>query len=250
MPNTSVPSQPIRALLVVGEEAFAKAAFCTGDFSQPRRLLEQALEQANAEHDLWSAAAATESLGLLFHYENITKRMTGLEVDGADIEAEEMLFQRALVMRRRMSDERGTSLPLFGLGLVAQVLRNDWVTAIVYFRAALQLVEAFGDAIDLYTQSEVYRHVGFYFAVAVMHPDEAVRYLQRSLDLRLRLGDPRRIPSGLEALGEAELAAGNTSRGLELLEQAVEQSRAAGLLPRRIEMCEEILREAKATQHA
>jgi tetratricopeptide (TPR) repeat protein len=241
-----MPSVHIRRLLDAGHEAFAEAAFCTGDFAAARRLLEQALEEARAEQDAMSEAAAVEGLGLLLHYENITKRMTGADITASDIAAEEDLFQSALTIRRGLSDEPGAALPLFGLGLVAQVLRHDWEPAIACFREALALVEAMPDAIDLYTQSEVYRHVGFYYAVEDVRPNEAVRFLQRSLDLRVRLGDPRRIPSGLEALGEAELAAGNTVRGLELLERAVAEARAAGLLPTRIEIAERILEEAKA----
>src|SRR5580704_9370566 len=233
-------------LLAAGEEAFADAAFCTGEFAEPRRLIEMALRQAQGEEHRASEALATERLGMLLHYENITKLMGGLEVSAADIDAEEALFQRGLEMRRELSDGSGAALPLFGLGLVAQVLRRDWATAIPYFREALALVEASGDDVDLYTQSEVHRHVGFSYAVADVQPSKAVRHLQRSLDLRIQLGDPRRIPSGLEALGEAELAAGNTARGFELLERAVGQSQSARLLPQWIAASDQALAQAKA----
>jgi tetratricopeptide (TPR) repeat protein len=209
-------------------------------------LFDDALHLAQAAGDLRSEATALEGLGLLLHYENITRRMSGATISASDVDAEEALFRRALAIRRDMSDEPGAALPLFGLGLVAQVLRHDWDTAIASFREALALVEASGDAIDLYTQSEVHRHIGFYFLVEDVQPEEAVRHLQQSLDLRVRLGDPRRIPSGLAALGEAELAAGNATRGLELLERALVESRAAGLLPQRVDMAERALDEARA----
>lgn len=209
--------------------------------------MEEARERARAEDDKRSEAAATEGLGLLVHYDNITKLLSGGDVGVADVHGEEALFREALAMRRHLSDEPGTALPLFGLGLVEQVLRDDWDAAMGYFLKALQIVERSGDVIDLYTQSEVHRHVGFYFLVEDVRLEEAIRHLQRSLDLRERLGDPRRIPSGLEALGEAELAAGNTGRGVELLERAVAESRAAGLLRHRIEMTERALENAKAS---
>jgi tetratricopeptide (TPR) repeat protein len=237
---------PIQPLLEAGADAFADAAFCTGEFSEPRMLFDDALHLAQAAGDLRSEATALEGLGLLLHYENITRRMSGATISASDVDAEEALFRRALAIRRDMSDEPGAALPLFGLGLVAQVLRHDWDTAIASFREALALVEASGDAIDLYTQSEVHRHIGFYFLVEDVQPEEAVRHLQQSLDLRVRLGDPRRIPSGLAALGEAELAAGNATRGLELLERALVESRAAGLLPQRVDMAERALDEARA----
>jgi tetratricopeptide (TPR) repeat protein len=242
----SIQSQAIRDLLEVGEESFADAAFCTGDFSEARRLIEQALERAQVAQSHSCEAMATERLGLLLHYDNITKLMGGTDVSAADIDAEESLFQRALAMHREMFDVPGAAQPLFGLGLVAQVLRHDWNTAIADFREALTLVEAWPEAIDLYTQSEVHRHVGFYYAVEDVHLEKAVKHLQRSLDLRIELGDPRRIPSGLETLGEIELAAGNTARGLALLQQAVTQSHAAHLHPQRIQRCEQTLKEAKA----
>jgi tetratricopeptide (TPR) repeat protein len=240
------PGRSIEGLLEAGGEAFADAAFCTGDFSEARGLLEQALQQARDTEDVRSQATATERLGLLVHYDNITKLMSGAEVSTPDVDIEEALFRAALAMRRNLSDEPGAALPLFGLGLVEQVLRHDWEVAMRYFGEALELVEARPDVIDLYTQSEVHRHVGFYFLVEDLRPDEALRHLQRSLDLRVRLGDPRRIPSGLEALGEAELAAGNTARGLELLQRAVVGARDAGLLPGRIEATERTLEEATA----
>jgi tetratricopeptide (TPR) repeat protein len=241
-----VPSQSISDLLELAEEAFADAAFCTGDFAQARALIERALDRARAADDHRNEATATERLGLLVHYANITKRMSGLEISAADVDIEETLFRDALALRREVSDGPGAALPLFGLGLVAQVLRRDGTTAIGYFREALALVEASGETIDLYTRSEVYRHIGFYFAIDDVRPAEAVRYLQRSLDLRMTLGDRRRIPSGLEALGEAEVAAGNTTRGLELLEMALSQARAASLLPQRIDAIQHALDEATA----
>jgi tetratricopeptide (TPR) repeat protein len=243
---TPAPPGALQHLLEAGREAFAEAAFCTGNFREAQSLMEQFLEQSLAEDDRSSEATALEGLGLLFHYENIAKRMSGADINAASISAEKGMFERALAIRRDISDEAGAALPLFGLGLVEQVFRHDWGSAIGYFLQALELVEASDNAIDLYTKSEVHRHVGFYFAVEDVRLDEAVRHLRRSLDLRVELGDPRRIPSGLEALGEAELASGNTARGLELLERAVAESRAAGLLPKRIEMIEQTLEEAKA----
>jgi tetratricopeptide (TPR) repeat protein len=245
----AVPSESSRSiadLLAAGEEAFADAAFCTGDFSVARGLIEEVLRRATTEGDRSSEVLGIERLGLLLHYENITKRMSGVDVSDADVDTEKALFQQALDMRREMSDDPGAALPLFGLGLVAQVLRRDWGTAIPYFREALALVEASGDAIDLYTQSEVHRHIGFYYLVEDIQLGQALRHLQRSLDLREQLGDPRRIPSGLEVLGQAELASGNTTRGVDLLEQAVTQARAANLMPDRIDRTERALEEAKA----
>jgi tetratricopeptide (TPR) repeat protein len=146
--------------------------------------------------------------------------------------------------------DAGTAQALFGLGLVFQVLHSDWMTAMPYFWQALDLVTKPDAAADLYLRSEVHRHVGFYFLVEDVRPPEAVRHLQLSLDLREELADPRRIPSGLQALGLAELNAGNRDRAVELLTRAVAEARAGGLSQQRIEDAEQDLREASGAPDA
>jgi tetratricopeptide (TPR) repeat protein len=140
----------------------------------------------------------------------------------------------------------GIAQSLFGLGLVFQVLRGDWKSAIPRFWRALEIVEEIGDAADLYTRSEVHRHVGFYYLVEDVRLDLAVRHLQRSLELREQLGDPRVIPSGLVALGEAEVDAGRLDRAVELLEEAVLTARQADLLAERVKDAERALQDARA----
>ncbi|MGO9963964.1 MAG: hypothetical protein ACLPUG_11115 [Acidimicrobiales bacterium] len=88
--------------------------------------------------------------------------------------------------------------------------------------------------------------MGFYFLVEDVRPYEALTHLQRSLELREQLGDPRRIPSGLVALGQAELAADNAPRAVDLLTQAVTEAKTAGLFRQRVEDAERVLHEAQA----
>ncbi len=235
-----------RELFAAGDEALTEAAFRTGDFAEAQELLETARAQASGGADREAEACAIDRLGMLIHYQNITTLMSGREVAGSDFDAEEELFRRALAIRQELGDSAGTAQSLFGVGLALQVLRRDWAAAMPYFWQALDLAGALTKSGDLYTYSEIHRHVGFYFLVEDVRPDEAVRHLQISLDLRERLGDPRRIPSALVALGQAELAAGNRQRAVELLSLAVTQARLAGLLPSRIEDAEQALREARA----
>jgi tetratricopeptide (TPR) repeat protein len=237
--------QDIRELLASGDEALAEAGFRTGDFGQAREILESAHAAATEAADLNARASALERLGMLAHYENITKLMAGAEVKVADIEAEEKLFRQALACWQEAGEAAGTAQSLFGLGLVFQVLHSDWMTAMPYFWQALGLVNAPGQD-DLYLRSEVHRHVGFYYLVEDVQPDEAVRHLQISLDLREELGDERRIPSGLVALADAQLAAGSPQQAVELLQRAVTQARGAGLLQQRIEDAEKSLHDAEA----
>jgi tetratricopeptide (TPR) repeat protein len=114
-----------------------------------------------------------------------------------------------------------------------------------YFWQAFGLAEALEESGDLYGRSEIHRHVGFYYL-----PREAVRQLGHSLALRERLGDPRRIPSALVSLGEAETAAGNLPRAVELFRRAVPLAHEAALLPWRIADAEQNLRQAEAAAAA
>jgi tetratricopeptide (TPR) repeat protein len=184
------------------------------------------------------------------HYHGIPKLVAGLAPADADVAAEEELMRRALAIWQETGDAAGTARALFGVGLVLQVLRRDWAAAMPYFWQAYGLAEAVEESGDLYARSEIHRHLGFYYLVEDVRPDEAVRQLGYSLALRERLGDPRRIPSALAALGEAEMAAGHLQRSVELLSGAVRQAREAGLLPWWIHDAERSLSEAEAALSA
>jgi tetratricopeptide (TPR) repeat protein len=124
------------------------------------------------------------------------------------------------------------------------VLRRDWDAAMPYLWQAFGLAEAMEDAGDLYGRSEIHRHLGFYYMAEDVRPREAVRQLGHSLALREKLGDPRRVPSALVALGEAEMAAGDPRRAADLLGRAVALAREANLMPWRIQDAEQNLRQA------
>jgi len=234
-------------LLAAGRDGLFDAAFRTGDFTEARASLEAAREQAAQAGDELVEAAATDHLGLLIHYQLITTYlMNELPVPAADAVTEEEYFRRALTTQRRLGDQAGAARSLFGLGLVFQVLRRDWDAALPYFWQALDLIGYVEAAGDYYSCSEFHRHIGFYYHYENVQPAEAVRHLQLSFDFRERLGDPRRIPSALVALGEAVLAAGDTDRALDILRRAVASARQSGLTKRRIEDAERALREAEA----
>jgi tetratricopeptide (TPR) repeat protein len=234
-------------LLATAEEELAEAGFRTGDFGRARELLAEALAGAEQAGDLEGQARALDLLGMVAHYGNITKLMSGDRVPAQDIDAEERLFRQALAAWHAADQRPATAQALFGLGLVYQVLHDDWSSAMPYFWQALELVEVNDADTGLYLRSEVHRHVGFYFLVADEQPAQAVRHLRLSLDLREELGDPRRIPSGQVALAQAELAVGHRDPAIELLRAAVTQAREAGLLAAWIEDAERALREAEAT---
>lgn len=225
-------------LLAAGADAMVEAAFRTGEFDRAEVMLESARSRAAADGDRATEAAAIDRLAMLMHFRALDQ---GRDAAGAD--AEEALFQQALAIRREIGDQAGVAESLFGVGLVHQVLRRDWDAAMPCFREALALAEAHGD--DL-LRSEVHRHVGFFSMVKDVEPERAVHHLRISLELRERWGDPRWIPSGKLALGQAELVAGRRPEAIEHLRQAVRLAREAGLRERRIQVAEEWLRRAES----
>jgi tetratricopeptide (TPR) repeat protein len=245
-PQAPADERTAPELAAAGAEALTEAAFVTGDFGRARELLEKARDAADAAGDQETKAFATERLGSLAHNENITKLITGGEVPAADAEAEEKLFRQSLALSQEVGDQAGTARSVFGVGLVFQVLRNDWPTAMSYYWQALDLSAALVASGDLNARSEIHRHLGFYYHYEAETPGEAVRHLQLSLDIREEIGDPRLLPSALVALGEAELAVGNNERAVDLLTRAVAEARAAELLQHRVEDAERALREAQA----
>jgi tetratricopeptide (TPR) repeat protein len=233
------------AILAEADDALTEAAFRTGDFERARELLESARTEAASGEDVAAQARSLDLLGLLLHYENINTLMGGSAVSAEAVDAEERMFRQALACWQQLGEPVGAAQSLFGLGLVFQVLHSDWMTAMPYYWQALGVVSDPDAKADTYLRSEVHRHVGFYFLVEGMEPSEAERHLQISLDLREELGDSRRIPSGLLALGQAVMEAGSRDRAIELLRRAVAESHAADLLPERIREAEHALAEAE-----
>jgi tetratricopeptide (TPR) repeat protein len=235
-----------RALCAGADEALTEAAFRTGDLTAAEMLFTEARALAVREGDRASEAFALGGLGMAHHCRNIARLVMGAALADADVAAEEDLMRRALAAWQETGDSAGTARGLFGMSLVFQVLRSDWTAAMPYLWQAFGLAEAVEESGDLYGRSEIHRHLGFYYLVEDIRPREAVRQLGYSLALREKLGDPRRIPSALVALGEAETAAGNPQRAVELLGRAVTLAREADLLPWRIQDAEQALRKADA----
>ena len=233
-------------LLAAADEALIEAAFCTGEFDEARSLAEQAARSAAERGDRAGEAAAAVIYGHVLHYLNITGIIEGRKPDPRDEAAELAQFERAAALCEELGDEVGLARAAFGAGVHAQVLRDDWDAAMAAYRRAESLIPALELAGDLYTRSEIHRHLGFYHLVAEPQPKVAVEHLRISLELRERQGEPRRIPSGLTALAWAERAAGDPARAVELARRAVELSRAAGLRPTWIADAENELALAEA----
>jgi tetratricopeptide (TPR) repeat protein len=226
--------------LAAGNEAMIEAAFRTGEYEAAERTFEELLTRARADGDRALEAAVLDRQAMLMHFRALED-----DLAKADSEGEEALFQQALEIRRDLGDPAGTAESLFGLGLVHQVLRQDWEAAMPYYWEALDLADRYG---DLLLRSEVHRHVGFYYAMSDLQSDKAVEHLRISHDLRAELGDPRWIPGGTIALGIAELTDGRREQGLARVREAVAQAHEAGLSAERVAWMEQFLKKAEAGQ--
>jgi tetratricopeptide (TPR) repeat protein len=226
--------------LAAGNEAMMEAAFRTGDYETAERTFEELLSRARADGDRALEAAVLDRQAMLMHF-----RALDDDPAKADSDGEESLFQQALEIRRGLGDPAGTAESLFGLGLVHQVLRQDWDAAMPYYWEALDLADRYG---DLLLRSEVHRHVGFYYAMSDLQSDKALEHLRISHELRAELGDRRWIPGGTIALGIAELADGLREQGLAHVRESVAQAHEAGLSTQRIAWMEDFLRKAEAGQ--
>ena len=247
---TTPPGLAARALCAAGDEALTEASFLTGDFAEAEQLFADARDSAERAGDREGAALALSALGLTRHGRNVTRLVEGETLTDADVADEEELMRRALAAWAETGNAAGTARALFGVSLVFQVLRRDWDAGMPYLWQAFGLAEAVEESGDWYGASEIHRHVGFYYQDKDVRPAEAVRRLGYSLTLRERLGDSRRLPSALVALGQAELAAGEPRRAAEHLYRAVELARAGGLLPWRVRDAEQAEAEAEAAVRA
>ena len=243
-------SQTTERLLAAADEALIEAGFRTGEFHDALRLGHEAARRAVADGDRAAEAAAKVILGFVLHYRAITRLMRGQALEPAQVAAEQEYFERALALSEELGDEVGMARAAFGIGVAQQVLREDWDAAMVQYRRAEALIPALERAGDLYTRSEIHRHLGFYHLVEDRQPAQAAEHLRISLDLREQQGEPRRVPSGLVALAWAQREAGEPAQAVRLLRRAVALAREARLLPERIADAERELAEAEAALSA
>jgi hypothetical protein len=236
-------SQNTAELFARGDDVLFEGGYRSGQFAAAYESFAAAQAHAVAQGDRAGEADAVYYRGLTMHYESIVRRSSGTGIDAADIDAEEELFRRSLVLHRALGGP-GVARPLFGLGLVMQVLRRDGAAAGPLLHEALELVDGVEAQGDLYTCSEIHRHIGFFYVGQDEQLPVTIKHLELSLAFRERLGDPRRVPSGLAALGDACLAAGQVERAVELFQRAARDAREAGLLSFWIADAERGLRQA------
>lgn len=212
---------PAADLLADGRDALIEAAFYSGDFTGAGALLEAACAEAEADGDVSVLAGALDQLGFLQHWRNIDSAPGDRDVD-----AELLLFERALAMRRENGDATGMAESLFHVGLVYQLFKRDWDAAQAYLEKALPLADAAG---DLVLVSEIHRHTGAYHWVHKQDFPAALQCFRHSLALRETTDHAGWIASGLITLGQCELASGDAGSARSHLERALQIAMAGNL---------------------
>ncbi len=220
-----------------------RAALYTGDFDGVSAALEVLLRDAENTADRWAQAVALDQMGMVMHMRTVDNRTVD-NLGRAEPDAEQALFHKALAIRREIGDAAGTAESLFHIGLVHQVLRNDWYAALPFYREALGLAEASGDPL---LRSEVHRHVGFFHAAHENRPDVALPHLRLSQELREKLDEPGWMVSGLTALGRCELAVGMKTDAVAHLRRAVRLARELGMRERYVRGAKAQLRQAEGS---
>jgi tetratricopeptide (TPR) repeat protein len=221
--------------------ALAEAYLRTADYDAVDALVTRARTTAESSGDRRAEADALSLQGMTLHFRAID--VPAEERAAIDIRPEEMLFERALAIRRELDDTEGIAESLFQLGLVHQVLRHDLETGSPYVRDALALVEAVPDA-DPLLRSEIHRHVGFDLLLREERPEEAILHLRASLELRETLAERGWVASALVALSLAERLAGRPDDAVDRGHQALELAREEGLRDRFVVAAEDALRAA------
>src|SRR5690348_15093990 len=106
---TFPPEGAARSLCLAADEALTAAAFCTGDFAEADRLFTQAQALAARAGDGAGEAFATGGLAMVLHHRNLGKLIDGSAPADTDVEAEEELMRRALVIWQETGDAAGTA---------------------------------------------------------------------------------------------------------------------------------------------
>lgn len=136
--------------------------------------------------------------------------------DGGDPEAERGLFDRAIEPRREIGDAWGTAMSVFYRGCVDHVVYADAAKSRPFFEEAYRIAD---EADAPVVKSYAARHLG-QIEQEEGRLDEALRYLEESLELRAwagwRVGT---IPAAI-ALAEIHRVRGDREPAIELLRYA------------------------------
>jgi hypothetical protein len=181
----------------------ARAAYERSVFVGDRRGLDEADRDLDAvEADLALAR------GRLLHARFLEARAE----DPRELE----LFEHARELSVRLGDERGEAEALLWIGIVLQVVRDDWAAALPPLERSYELAGRTGDAL---TASYAARHVGF-AAARAGEIERGRALLEESVALRRQLGFEAGVAAGLVALAELARRTGRPEDAGALLEEA------------------------------
>ena len=134
------------------------------------------------------------------------------------------LFERALALRREISDASGVAESLFHVGLVHQVIRDENAASRPFFEESYERAKALGDDV---LASYALRHVAF-CDQADGDLSAAQAKHEEALELRRRAGWVPGVGAQLFALAELEAERGRREQARELAVQAREVFASVG----------------------
>jgi predicted ATPase len=173
-----------------------------GDLDRARRLLEEAAARFDREDDEWGRA-------------DLLIRRAYLELDAGGAAEAERLFRRALDLRRRLHDRRGSALALSGLGLAA-LARGDYDDADRQLADACAIFRRGGDRWGLV--GALWRTADL--GIARGRLDDAEAVLEEARAIVGETGSRRWLASTLAGLAEVALLRGELEDALRLLGEA------------------------------
>lgn len=215
----------VKLWLTIGRILTDEGAFGGKDTVAKREAaLNQALDLAKSTSQAHLLGSIYDALGFSLHITYIDSGQSKEPEDELDF------FQRGLELRQKDGTRSQIAESIFHVGLVHDVIRRDYETALKYHQEAYDLAH---EANDKVTASYAIRHIGFAHVVA--NEMEAAREaLMESLQLREEAGFTPGIAFALAALanldtrtGDKESALARLVRSRDMLESLGATSRVA-----------------------
>jgi len=192
-----------------------RSFYVSVDNDAARKTIEEAKRISRESGNRGALATATDA-GAFFEYRDIL-------FNGGSYTRVRREFEDAFSGYETLGDLSGQAMSLFHIGLTYEQ-DGKKAAARPYYQRAAAAAERADDAATL---SFPVRHLGYLFA-ADGNLDEALRYQRRCLFLRIRGGLTLNVPYAYIAVGDAELAKGQSARARVYYNDALDLSREQG----------------------
>ena len=209
--------------LYTGRILTDEGAFGGKDTLEKREIaLNKALEFAKLSSSANLLGSAYDALGFSLHVRYIDSDRT------KEPENELAFFQRGLELRQKDGTKSQIAESIFHIGVVHDVIRKDYETALKYHQEAYDLAR---EADDKVTASYAIRHIAFTH-IAANELETAQEALEESLRLREEVGFIPGTAFALAALANLDMRKGDRESALTRLERSRDMLQALGAISR------------------